>query len=360
MLGCANLVCKLVALSDRQQHECSSWPEMEIKRTRLRTVMRIGNNEFCFRGKSPMMGFKPPLTAEQVEAIGDISQASETLRVALDPSADFDPIPAPQPGDWLAEHPESGQSFDDYVRSKPNRPEGLRTKVYLAPLGEFAETRSPSLETLKSFAATFFAMDVRVLSAYDLGQLPLTTRINPYTGNQQILTTDVLDYLLGMLPTDAFCLLAVTMEDLYPDPRWNFVFGQATLRHRVGVFSFARYDPAFYGEARTGDYHTVLLKRACKVLAHETAHMFLLEHCIFFKCLINGSNHLAESDSRPLHLCPVCLRKLQFSIGFDVVDRYRKLLSFHQRVGFDDESVWIEKRLKLIQDRSRGTTHIIT
>jgi archaemetzincin len=35
------------------------------------------------------------------------------------------------------------------------------------------------------------------------------------------------------------------MEDLYPDPAWNFVFGQASLRERVEVFSFARYDPAF-------------------------------------------------------------------------------------------------------------------
>jgi archaemetzincin len=58
------------------------------------------------------------------------------------------------------------------------------------------------------------------------------------------------------------------------------------------------------------------------VLEHETGHMVGLAHCIYFNCLMNGSNHLAESDRRPLHLCPVCLRKLQWSIGFDVVARY--------------------------------------
>ena len=30
------------------------------------------------------------------------------------------------------------------------------------------------------------------------------------------------------------------MTDLYLDDRWNFVFGQASLRGRIGVFSFAR------------------------------------------------------------------------------------------------------------------------
>jgi hypothetical protein len=41
--------------------------------------------------------------------------------------------------------------------------------------------------------------------------------------------------------------------------------------------------------------------------------MFGIEHCVWFRCLLNGSNHFAESDARPSHLCPVDLRKLQLS-----------------------------------------------
>jgi len=59
----------------------------------------------------------------------------------------------------------------------------------------------------------------------------------------QLLTGDVLDLLKTRLPEDAFALLGVTMMDLYPDPNWNFVFGQASLRDRVGVYSFTRYAP---------------------------------------------------------------------------------------------------------------------
>jgi archaemetzincin len=76
------------------------------------------------------------------------------------------------------------------------------------------------------------------------------SRTNPITSRRQILTRDVLRWLQGRLSKDAFCLLGITMEDLYSDPSWNFVFGEASFRERVGVYSFARYDPAFYGRAK--------------------------------------------------------------------------------------------------------------
>src|SRR5258708_2616267 len=113
------------------------------------------------------------------------------------------------------------------------------------------------------------------------------------------------------LPADAFAMIGITMLDLYPGPGWNFVFRQAYLRDRVGVYSFARYDPKFYGEAPAAEARDLIFRRSCKVLAHETSHMFGIQHCIWYRCLMNGSNHLAESDVRPLHLCPVDLLKLQ-------------------------------------------------
>jgi hypothetical protein len=53
--------------------------------------------------------------------------------------------------------------------------------------------------------------------------------------------------------------------------------------------------------------------------------------------------HLAERNARPLHLCPVGLRKLQHSVGFDPEARYRRLLDFSRKVGFDEESAWLKK-----------------
>jgi archaemetzincin len=157
------------------------------------------------------------------------------------------------------------------------------------------------------------------------------------------------------LPKDGFALLGVTMTDLYPDPSWNFVFGQASPQGHVGVYSFARYDPRFYGEALSAGSRKLMLRRSCKVLAHETSHMFGIDHCVWYRCLMNGSNHLAESDARPLHLCPVDLRKLQWSIGFDVVERYRRLRDFQHQAEFDDEVRWLDKRIQFIAPPDRDS-----
>ncbi len=300
------------------------------------------------------MGFKPPNAARRRHAIGSVEGLSETLRLAFDPSSDFEPIPIPNPNDWLAMHLEPGQTFNDFIKLKPKQPNALQCKIYLQPFGDFPKGRSPSIERLWAYAAAYFKMDVKVLSPLTLSDFQVTTRINPFTRKRQILTKDVLDLLRKRLPDDGFCILALTMEDLYPQPSWNFCFGQASLVHRVGVFSFARYDPAFLGGERELNYQRILFWRSCKVMTHETAHMFGLSHCIFFKCVLNGSNHLEESDARPMHLCPVCLRKLHSSIQFDVLDRYHQLLRFYQALDFDKEAQWVSNRLKKISQNSNS------
>lgn len=57
-------------------------------------------------------------------------------------------------------------------------------------------------------------------------------------------------------------------------------------------------------------------------MTHEIGHMFGIKHCQWLSCVMQGSNHMEESDRRPLDFCPVCLRKLQDAIGFDIAERY--------------------------------------
>lgn len=290
------------------------------------------------------MAFRPPSQLERLEAIGPTIGLPEILKKAFDPGSEFEPIPSPNPGDWLAEHAENGQTFEEFRKEGWNRPDGNRKRIIIQPVDEFRGEISPPLDKLSEYAKVFFMMDVTTLDTLD--SKGVTVRKNPYTGNTQILTQDILSLLKRTLPSDAFCSLGITMTDLYPAPSWNFVFGQASLRDRVGVYSFVRYDPGFYGEARKEGYQKLLLKRSLRVLSHETAHMFGLQHCIFYRCVMNGSNHLQESDSRPLHFCPVCLSKLQYSVGFDVIERYRALFDFHGKVGLAEDALWVAKRLE--------------
>ena len=289
--------------------------------------------------------FDPPDAAERLQAIGPTGGLPEVLRKALDPGSDFQPIARPGPGDWLASHQEEGQSFKAFVQAQRPGPDKERRKIYLLPVGEFPEDRSPPLESLKKYTAAYFKLPVEVLPPKKIDGLNLTTRKNPHSGNLQLLTGDVLALLRKELPGDAFALVGITLTDLYPLPSWNYVFGQAMPAARVGVYSFARYDPVFFGEPRGKDSLKLIRHRSAKVLAHEIGHLFGLEHCIYFNCVMNGSNNLPEADARPLEPCPVCLRKLQHSIGFDVVERYEGLERWFDEAGFVEEAKWVQGRL---------------
>jgi len=273
------------------------------------------------------------------------SRPSRPPKGALEAGEDFEPIPR-MAFDWLAIHREPGQTFEKFVRAKPNRPDWRRNRIYLQPLGVFPPGSGPSFQKLRELTEAFFQMDVVVRPPLDLSGAGLTTRKNWPMGHTQYRTRDLLDFLAKRVPGDAYAMLGLTMEDLYPDESWNFVFGQASTRARVGIYSFVRYDPRFYGEERPPDWQKTALRRSCKVLAHETSHMFGIHHCIAYHCLMNGSNSLEETDMHPLDLCPVDLRKLHHSIGFDVIVRYKDLRNFCGREGFDKEAAWFQRRIE--------------
>jgi archaemetzincin len=74
-------------------------------------------------------------------------------------------------------------------------------------------------------------------------------------------------------------------------------------------------------------------------MVHEIGHMFGLRHCIYYSCIMNGSNNLEENLSKPIYLCPICLRKLQYNLKFNILERYKELQAFcSQHEKFQDAS----------------------
>lgn len=285
--------------------------------------------------------FKVPDEAARTAAAGSLEGVPEGLRPAFTAGPDDLPVAAPQSGDWLAEHEEDGQTFARFKRERRHKPTDGRRTIAVLPLGKLAEA-SP-LAAVMDFAARYFGMPMvrRLTTPIE----KLGTRSRVHGGRRQYHTKAILDGMIRRVPDDVYCMIAVTMADLYPDPDWNFVFGEARLFQRVGVYSFARYDPAFYGEAHTAGTPRLILRRSLKLMAHEVGHMFGVEHCIHYTCVMNGSNNLEETDRSPLHLCPVCLRKLHDSIGFDVAERERLLAEFYRAQGLVPEAEVAERRL---------------
>lgn len=292
-----------------------------------------------------------PPRPTRADALGRLDPLAPVLRAAFedDPSF-FEPLPKPGPRDWLAQHVEAGQTYPRYVETlEVVKPPPDRQKLYLLPLGDFKTRTAPSLAKLAAFCAAYFAMPTQITGTEPPNRLRIKRRINDYTHKPQLLTSDILDWLDQRKPRDAYAVVAVTMEDLYPGDDWNFVFGEANLHGGSGVFSFARYNPAFFGEPVDERTPQLILERSAKVLTHEMGHMFGIEHCVFFKCNMNGANHLEESDRTPLHLCPVCLRKLHAAVGFDVLEREKNLLRLFDQYKFPREASWTRRRVHKLE-----------
>lgn len=284
--------------------------------------------------------YKQQTAQDRRYAVGDLKDLSSSDKAAFtdDGGVDFKPKTAPQASDWLAQQAEPGQTFQSYLDGRPHLPNDKRNVIYIMPIGDFPDKITPDLQMLLEYCKAYYhPMEVIMKPVTPSDKVKAKSRMNG--GVKQWLAGDILKWMQPELNDDAYAMIAVTMTDLYPDPQWNYVFGMASLSNRVGVFSFIRYVDA--DESK-------VLRRAAKVLTHETGHMFGIKHCIFYQCNMNGANHLNEMDETPMHLCPVCLRKMQHSVKFDPLERYQKLHAFYVKYKLDSEAEWVKIRMEKI------------
>ena len=99
------------------------------------------------------------------------------------------------------------------------------------------------LNLLQEFCAAYFSeMEVKLAPSLDLSEIPrLTSRIHKATNRRQFLVDDIIHFLSTRKLRKAYCILGVTIVDLYPGSEWNFVLGQACMEKGSGVFSFGRF-----------------------------------------------------------------------------------------------------------------------
>jgi hypothetical protein len=100
----------------------------------------------------------------------------------------------------------------------------------------------------------------------------------------------------------------------------------------------------------------LMLLRSCKILVHELGHMLGLDHCIHFRCCMNGSGHLVEDFAQPMFLCPIDLRKVHALTGCDIARRYQGLLEFFTHHGLVEEAVWLRARIATLESASAPST----
>jgi archaemetzincin len=253
------------------------------------------------------------------------------------------------PGDWLASHKERGQTFGEYSKMKPNGPDKEKKTIYIQLIGTFTKKQMEVLDQTMEYMQVSFGLPVKKLKAFPLKNIPATARrVHPTWKIKQLYTGYIMDkVLLPNRPKDAVALVGFTGMDLYPDPDWNFVFGIASLRQRIGLWSIYRNgDPAANPEM-----FAKCLRRTIATAIHETGHILSIKHCVGYECVMGGCNNRAESDRRGIFYCPSCLRKLTWNTKNSPAVRYKKLIALTKKLKLEKEHAFFEKSLKLLQDK---------
>jgi archaemetzincin len=219
----------------------------------------------------------------------------------------------PMPGDWMAQHKEPYQSFEQYVQSKPTRSDNVRNKIYITRIGAFSPKQQEIVAKTARYLWLFYGLQIKYLTLDpSTDVLKQSRRYGPENKPQLSTQHLIKEVLAKQLPTDAAVLIGLTATDLYPSKSWNFVFGQASLKNRVGVWSMNR----FGNPDNPPEYEDCLLY-TIKTAAHEIGHMFSLRHCVKYECCMNGSNDLYEVSTRPTYFCPECLTKICWNLRQD-------------------------------------------
>jgi archaemetzincin len=292
--------------------------------------------------------FVPPTKMAREQAIGP--PISDKLMKACIQNHEkfYTPMGPAKPGEWLDSQKEIGQTFNQYVMYKKTKigTKG-KTVLYFLP---FQKVDEAIIGRCMQLCEAFFdGASVKLMKQEDITKTTVAHRDNG--GILQYNAMQIMAQAKQFFLPDAYATLSIMMDDLYPYDSWNYCFGWGEYASGSGVFSMARYDPKFHGIKVDGDPNDIILFRACKIMTHEMTHMFGIWHCIYFRCAMNGINNEEEASNSPLELCPVCLRKLQYNIGFNPLTRYQKIYDVLVKfpMTFDRDRKWIKQRIDYLK-----------
>jgi archaemetzincin len=111
---------------------------------------------------------------------------------------------------------------------------------------QFGPFSKEFIQELINFCKAFYpTLDVKALPPIDFDkELKDIKQRQNYFG-KQYLAQDILAYMEKRVPSDAYCVMGITLKDIYPGDSWNYVYGWAKYKARVGIFSFIRWDTDF-------------------------------------------------------------------------------------------------------------------
>lgn len=182
----------------------------------------------------------------------------------------------------------------------------MKRKILLLRIGDIDQVVLEKLRQNLEKSFSRFNIEVEILP----NQFPLTkseynTKRNQYDAQR------IKNRLKKNLANQNYNnILGIIDKDLFFGPT-NFVFGLADIAHRkkpplFALISILRLKEEFYQKEKNPLLYEL---RVLKEAKHELGHTFGLGHCSQV-CVMQFSNHIWETDTKPDTYCTYCLEKL--------------------------------------------------
>ncbi len=243
-------------------------------------------------------------------------------------------LETPKYGEWRYNRTEKLQTFTDFQKSKKIAPTEKRKFIYLLPIGNFSNLHNIQIEKTKEYLEAFYQLPTKVLPVVSDNKIPKSkTRILD-DNNKQLNADYVLkEIVLKNKPKDAVAIMGITEKDLFPRPEWNYVFGFASYEDGAGVTSVYRFQN---GNLNQNNFQKSL-ERLIKISSHEIGHMFGIQHCVNAVCVMNGTNHLTETDEHFARMCSLCQQKIHSTLKYNNLNRLKQLQEYFKenRMNFE-------------------------
>lgn len=282
-------------------------------------------------------------------AMGSLAGESWRLKQAVQrPTEAFELRDLPK-GETPFEAFRATQSYEDFRRKAPFRPNSTNDTIDVVVVGEHEKLReSLLLDRVLRHLEAFVGFKV-VLRTEPLTIGPWARQRQSSDGYEQLGAHLVLAQLRNIANPLSVCTVGITVNDLYPPSTYEYVTGIADSAHRVAVYSLARYFSTSNlrkDATRLSELRQHLSLCMVKSLCREILRLCAVGECRLVQCLMNPyPPGIPEAiTGSPLNLCCICLRKLQWLAQTDLLDRYANLQAVLSS-WFANETVWICKRM---------------